>query len=107
MEGVQGARDVVMLCLMLLWLGKRKRARDQAQEPGPALLLMQDLAEKVNNLRAGERTTAMFTVLKLCPEISLQRFKKLRAWLDPNTSLYAEKSPNSLCSHVLIITKFF
>lgn len=34
----------------------------------------------------------MFTVLKLYPEISLRKFKKLMTWLEPDTSLYTEKN---------------
>lgn len=98
LEGGQGGREMAVLCLTLSWLGKRKESKG----PHPALLLMQDLAEQVSNLRAGERTTAMFTVLKFHPEISTE-VQKIKGLAGPRHFPVHRKKNQTHCSCVLII----
>lgn len=100
-SGSQGNGDAVFDVVMA---GKKERE----QGTKPSSVAHAKFGRTGEQPQAGERTTTMFTVLKLHPEISLQKFKKVRAWLDPDTFLYAgKKKKNKHCSHVLIITTVF
>lgn len=48
----------------------------------------------------------MFKVFKFYPEISLWKFKKERAWQDPDIFLYAEKNQTH-CNSLVIMLNFF